>query len=149
MRESLATRVRGALWVLPALGLVLVFVYYPIVENVRLSFFHWSAFSPRPRFIGLDNYREAWHDPVFWQALRNNIAYAVVSVTVQVGFSLVLAALLEDHVGRRLRGFLRTIYFIPAALSITVAGMLFQFLYDPHIGLLNRFLGAVGLHSFE
>jgi len=135
--------------VLPALGLVLVFVYYPIVENVRLSFFHWSAFSPRPRFIGLDNYREAWHDPVFWQALRNNIAYAVISVTVQVGFSLVLAALLEDHVGRRLRGFLRTIYFIPAALSITVAGMLFQFLYDPHIGLLNRFLGAVGLHSFE
>jgi len=149
MRESLAARVRGALWVLPALALVLVFVYYPIVENVRLSFFHWSAFSPRPRFIGLDNYREAWHDPVFWQALRNNVAYAVVSVAVQVAFSLVLAAVLEEHVGRRLRGLLRTIYFIPAALSITVASMLFQFLYDPHIGLVNRFLGAVGLHSFE
>jgi raffinose/stachyose/melibiose transport system permease protein len=149
MRESLAARVRGALWVLPALALVLVFVYYPIVENVRLSFFHWSAFSPRPRFVGLDNYREAWDDPVFWQALRNNVAYAVVSVAVQVGFSLVLAAVLEEHVGRRLRGLLRTIYFIPAALSITVAGMLFQFLYDPHIGLLNRLLGATGLHSLE
>jgi raffinose/stachyose/melibiose transport system permease protein len=136
-------------WLLPALVLVLIFVYYPIVENIRLSFFHWSAFQPTPRFVGLSNYREAVHDPIFWTALRNNVFYAVASIVLQVGFALVLAAVLEEFVGRRLRGVLRTIYFIPAAISITVAGLLFQFLYDPNIGLVNRFLAAVGLKSFQ
>jgi raffinose/stachyose/melibiose transport system permease protein len=149
MKDKLSVRTRSAVWVLPALILVLVFVYYPIVENVRLSLFHWNAFSVRPRFVGLENYRQAGADPVFWRALRNNTAYAVVSVVVQVGFALVLAAVLEEYVGRRLRGILRTIYFIPAAISITVAGMLFRFLYDPNIGLLNRLLGAIGLQSFQ
>jgi raffinose/stachyose/melibiose transport system permease protein len=99
--------------------------------------------------VGVSNYHEAFTDPVFWQALRNNIAYAVVSVIIQVGLSLVLAALLEEFVGQRLRGVLRTIYFIPAALSITVASMLFKFLYDPNIGLANRFLAAIGLGSLQ
>jgi raffinose/stachyose/melibiose transport system permease protein len=149
MHERFSVRTRSLLWVLPALALVGVFVYYPIEENIRLSFFHWNAFTTTPRFVGFDNYRQAADDPIFWQALRNNIAYAVVSIVIQVGFALILAAILEEYVGRRLRGLLRTIYFIPAAISITVAGMLFQFLYDPNIGLVNRGLRAIGLGSWQ
>lgn len=137
-------RWRGLVWVLPALTLLLVFVYYPIVENVRLSFFSWNAFAPTPIFVGLDNYRAAFADDVFWRAIFNNTAYAVVSLVFQVGFSLVLAAVLEEVVHQRLRGVLRTIYFIPATISITVAGILFSFLYNPEIGLVNRALEAVG-----
>jgi raffinose/stachyose/melibiose transport system permease protein len=136
-------------WVLPALVLLVVFVYYPIVENLRLSLFSWNAFSVSPTFVGLDNYRSAVDDPVFWRALRNNTAYAVVSLVFQVGFSLVLAAVLEEFVHERLRGILRTIYFIPAVISITVAGILFSFIYNPRIGLLNRLLEAVGLGSWQ
>ncbi|MFI8848917.1 carbohydrate ABC transporter permease [Streptomyces sp. NPDC053499] len=149
MVGRLRARANASMWVAPALILVLVFIYYPIIENVRLSFFNWSAFSPEPRPVGLDNYRALGSDPVFWRALGNNIGYAVVSLVFQVGLALVLAAVLEAYVGRRLRGLLRTIYFIPAVISITVAGMLFQFLYDPRIGLVNRFLGAVGLDSLQ
>lgn len=141
-------RWRGLVWVLPAVVLLLVFVYYPIVENVRLSFFSWNAFSPSPVFVGLDNYRTAFGDPIFYRALFNNTAYAVVSLVFQVGFSLALAAVLEETVHQRLRGFLRTIYFIPATISITVAGILFSFIYNPQIGLLNRALDGVGLHSW-
>jgi raffinose/stachyose/melibiose transport system permease protein len=136
-------------WVAPGLVLLLVFVYYPVVENIRLSFYSWDAFSPTPIFVGLDNYRTALEDAVFWTALLNNTFYAVVSLIFQVGFSLVLAALLEEAVGKRLRGFLRTVYFIPAAISITVAGILFSFVYNPQIGLLNRLLAAVGLDSWQ
>lgn len=136
-------------WVAPGLALLLVFVYYPVVENIRLSFYRWDAFSPTPIFVGLHNYRTALEDAVFWAALLNNTFYAVVSLIFQVGFSLVLAALLEEAVGKRLRGFLRTVYFIPAAISITVAGILFSFIYNPQIGLLNRLLGAVGLDSWQ
>ncbi|SEK93201.1 carbohydrate ABC transporter permease [Nonomuraea pusilla] len=142
---ALLTRWRTVVWVLPAVLLLLVFVYYPIADNLRLSLFSWNAFSPEPRFVGLDNYAEAFGDPVFWRALLNNVAYAVVSLVCQAGVSLVLAALLEELVGRRLRGLLRTLYFIPAATSITVAGVLFSFLYNPRYGLVNEALQAVGL----
>ena len=100
----------------------LVFVYYPIVDNIRLSLFSWSAFSAKPTFVGLDNYRTAAGDPVFWHSLLNNTLFAVTSLVFQVGFSLVLAAVLEEFVHQRLRGILRTIYFIPAVISITVSG---------------------------
>jgi len=142
-------RWRSLAWVLPALVLLLVFVYYPIVDNLRLSLFSWNAFSVAPTFVGLDNYRTAFHDPIFWTALRNNTVFAIVSLVCQVGFSLVLAALLEEFVHERLRGILRTIYFIPAVISITVAGILFSFLYNPQIGLVNRLLEAVGLESWR
>jgi raffinose/stachyose/melibiose transport system permease protein len=136
-------------WVAPGLALLAVFVYYPVVENVRLSFFDWDAFTPTPIFVGLDNYRAAIDDAVFWRALLNNTYYAVASLLFQVFFALVLAAVLEEAVGKRLRGFLRTVYFIPAAISITVSGILFSFIYNPQIGLLNRFLRLVGLDSWQ
>jgi raffinose/stachyose/melibiose transport system permease protein len=142
-------RWKSLAWVLPALVLLIVFVYYPIVDNLRLSLFSWSAFSPAPTFVGLDNYRTAAEDPVFWRALRNNTVFAIVSLICQVGFALVLAAVLEEFVRQRLRGILRTVYFIPAVISITVAGILFSFIYNPRIGLLNRLLGAVGLDSWQ
>jgi raffinose/stachyose/melibiose transport system permease protein len=142
-------RWRSLVWVLPGGILLVVFVYYPVVDNIRLSFFSWSAFAPSPVFVGLENYRAAMEDSVFWRALFNNIAYAVVSLVFQVGLSLVLAAVLEEFVRQRLRGWLRTIYFIPATISITVAGILFSFIYNPQIGLLNRLLDAVGLDSWK
>jgi raffinose/stachyose/melibiose transport system permease protein len=147
--STVLNRWRTLVWVTPAVALLLVFVYYPIVENIRLSFFSWSAFSPSPVFVGLDNYRTAFGDSVFWRALVNNTLYAVVSLVVQVGIALVLAAVLEEFVHQRLRGLLRTIYFIPATISITVAGILFSFLYNPQYGLLNRALDAVGLHAWN
>jgi raffinose/stachyose/melibiose transport system permease protein len=140
-------RWRAWVWVLPAVVLLVVFVYYPIVDNFRLSLFSWNAFSTRPAFVGLDNYTNAATDPIFWRSLWNNVLYAVISLVFQVGFSVVLAAILEEVVHQRLRGLLRTIYFIPATISITVAGILFSFLYNPQIGLLNRGLDAVGLGS--
>ncbi len=136
------------LWVAPAVVLLVVFVYYPVVENLRLSTYRWSAFS-KETFVGLDNYRTMAADPVFWGALFNNIAYAVVSVVCQVFGGLVLAATLEELVRGRLKGLLRTIYFIPAVLSLTVVGLLFTFIYNPQIGLVNGALGALGLTGLQ
>jgi raffinose/stachyose/melibiose transport system permease protein len=136
---------RSFIWVLPGLLLVGVFVYFPLVQNIFLSFFEWSVFKPIPQFVGIANYSQAAGDPVFWRSLFNNIAYAVVSLVFQVGGALVLAALVEDFVRRRARGILRAIYFIPSAVSITVAGLLFYFIYQPQTGLLNEFLRLVGL----
>jgi raffinose/stachyose/melibiose transport system permease protein len=132
------------LWLAPAVVLVVVFVYYPVVDNIRLSFFSWNAFAPREKWVGLDNYANLLADPVFWIALANNLAYAVVSIIIQVGGGLVLAAILEEVVVGRWKGFFRVVFFIPATISLTVTGLLFQFLYNPQIGLIDQVLVALG-----
>ena len=137
------------LWVAPAVVLLVVFVYFPVVDNLRLSLFRWNAFSPKEVWIGLDNYRALGADPVFWSSLFNNIAYAVVSVIFQVGGGLVLAAILEELIRGRWKGFFRTVYFIPAVLSLTITGLLFQFMYNPQIGLVNGLLDSLGLDAWK
>jgi raffinose/stachyose/melibiose transport system permease protein len=137
------------LWVLPAILLLVVFVYYPVVDNVRLSLYKWNAFSPKEVWVGLGNYETLFKDPIFWSSLFNNVAYAVVSVICQVGGGLVLAATLEELVHSRLRGLFRTIFFVPAILSLTITGLLFQFMYNPQIGLVNGLLDLLGLDAWK
>jgi raffinose/stachyose/melibiose transport system permease protein len=147
--SSRAGRWSMLLWVAPAVVLLVVFVYYPVIDNVRLSLFRWNAFSPSETWVGLDNYAGLAADPIFWSSLFNNAAYAVVSVVVQVGGGLILAAVLEELVRGRLRGILRTVYFIPAVLSLTITGLLFQFMYNPQIGLVNGALDVLGLDAWK
>lgn len=141
-------RLAMLLWVAPAVFLLVVFVYYPVLENVRLGFFRSSPFV-KEAFIGLDNYTAMAADPVFWSSLFNNVAYAVVSVVCQVFGGLILAAVLEELIHGPFKGFFRTVYFLPAVLSLTVTGLLFVFIYNPQIGLVNGFLDAVGLSAFD
>ncbi|WP_294981188.1 carbohydrate ABC transporter permease [uncultured Microbacterium sp.] len=138
---------RSFLWVIPGLALIAVFVYYPLLQNIYLSFFQWSVFKPVPEFVGASNYLQAANDPIFWRSLFNNTAYAVASLIFQVAGALVLAALVETYV-RKHGGILRAIYFIPSAISLTVAGLLFYFIYQPQTGLLNEFLRVVGLGQY-
>ncbi|MDF4195604.1 sugar ABC transporter permease [Bacillus velezensis] len=132
------------LFLAPAL-IFLLFVYIPIIENVFFSLFEWSSFQPEKTFIGLKNYIDLFHDPVFFTALRNNMLYAVISLICQVGGGLILAAVLEDRLVRKWSPFFRTVFFLPVVISMTVIALLFDFIYNPEIGLLNQLLEAVGL----
>nr|WP_063094377.1 MULTISPECIES: sugar ABC transporter permease [Bacillus amyloliquefaciens group] len=132
------------LFLAPAL-IFLLFVYIPIIENVFFSLFEWSSFQPEKTFIGLKNYIDLFHNPVFFTALRNNVLYAVISLICQVGGGLILAAVLEDRLVRKWSPFFRTVFFLPVVISMTVIALLFDFIYNPEIGLLNQLLEAVGL----
>ncbi|WP_404841395.1 carbohydrate ABC transporter permease [Bacillus velezensis] len=146
MRISLVSRKRFIPYLFLAPALVfLLFVYNPIIENVFFSLFEWSSFQPEKTFIGLKNYIDLFHDPVFFTALRNNVLYAVISLICQVGGGLILAAVLEDRLVRKWSPFFRTVFFLPVVISMTVIALLFDFIYNPEIGLLNQLLEAVGL----
>ncbi|MEV4356149.1 carbohydrate ABC transporter permease [Nonomuraea sp. NPDC004186] len=135
-------------WVLPALVLVGVFVYLPLVQNLQFSTLKWDIYSGSQEYVGLDNYAKLVDDPVFWSSLGNNALYAVVSIVFQVFGALLLAALIESIGSERWRRGLRAVYFIPSAISLTVAGLLFYFVYEPNLGPLNHALKAVGLGRF-
>lgn len=147
-RRLSSVRLRSFAWVLPAVLLLSGFVYLPLVQNFAFSTLEWDIYSGRQTFIGGDNYVKLMQDPVFWSALGNNVLYAVISIAVQVFGAIVLAAMIEGIRSDRWRRALRAIYFIPSAISLTVAGLLFYFIYEPNLGMLNYVLETVGLEAW-
>lgn len=136
-------------WVLVAFVLILWFVYYPIIDNFIVSTKNQDIFTGETAFVGLDNYRRLQSDPIVWTAILNNTLYAVISIVFQVFGAFVLAALIEGLDNERWRRFWRAVYFIPSAISITVTGLLFYFIYQPDIGLLDSFLTQIGLGNWS
>jgi len=128
----------------------MLFVYYPLLLNFRYSVEESNIFTGAQSFVGMDNYTRMISDPVFWRSLVNNAVYAAISVVFQVFFALVLAAVIESRIRtRRWRAILRSVYFLPSAMSLTVTGLLFSFIYQPQGGLLNGILDAVGLDQLQ
>jgi raffinose/stachyose/melibiose transport system permease protein len=132
-------------WVAVAVILVGWFVYYPIVDNFIVSTTDEDIFTGEVKHIGLANYRRLLDDPVVWTALWNNFLYAAISIVFQVFGAFLLAAMIEGLDSERLRRLWRAVYFIPSAISITVTGLLFYFIYQPDLGLLDAVLKALGL----
>ena len=95
------------LFCVPALLILAVFVYLPLFENIIFSFQSFTLSAKTREFVGLDNYKALFSDPIIMQSLFNNVLYAVISIVMQVGFGLVIAAVLEDVVFRRTESFLR------------------------------------------
>ncbi|RGE21957.1 carbohydrate ABC transporter permease [Leucobacter sp. wl10] len=143
--HSRLSRAGGLLWLAPAILILIAFVYVPLVQNFGFAASEWDIYSGTNEFVGAKNFERLVGDPVFWRSLGNNLLYAAVSIVLQVGAALVIAALIESVRSRRTRNALRTIYFIPSAISITVSGLLFYFIYEPNIGMLNSFLDTIGL----
>ncbi len=142
---SLAQRCVGAAGC-PAAGCVRL---PALVQNLGFSFLKWDIYSGRQTFVGADNYVRMFNDPIFWKSLLNNTLYAIISIAFQVfGGAMILAAMIEGLRSQRWRGILRAVYFVPSAISLTVAGLLFYFIYEPEMGILNASLDFLGLGNF-
>jgi raffinose/stachyose/melibiose transport system permease protein len=128
------------LFLLPALALFLVFVIYPILQSVYYSLFNWNGLGPAVDFVALDNYKRILTDRVFLIALKNGILIALLSLTLQLPFALVLALL----IGRDLpgRAIFRMIFFMPYVFSEVIVAIMWLGLFnpDPERGLINALL---------
>src|SRR5665648_1191243 len=83
------------IFILPAIGLFLVFLVYPLLKGFQISFFNWSIMPNRPStFVGLDNYVRAFGDPVVWVAFKNTVIYTFTTVPIQMILSMLAACLL-------------------------------------------------------
>ena len=125
----------------PALLLFAAFVVLPLLASIHLSFFAADGLSPA-RFVGLANYRELWHDPVFWTALRNNLWWLFGYLLAPVVGLLLALFLNQQFPGMRL---IKTLFFLPFVLSQVVVALVFSWFYDPEFGLLNRLLDLLHL----
>ncbi|MDD1064216.1 sugar ABC transporter permease [Streptomyces cocklensis] len=125
----------------PAVVLLLCFLVVPVALAFGLAFTSARLVSPTPaHFVGLENFRLLFHDPVFARSLRNTLVFAAVVVPVQAGFGLALALLVNTKV--RGTTFFRTVYFVPVVTSMVVVSLVWLFLYQK-TGLVNHLI-----HSF-
>jgi putative chitobiose transport system permease protein len=139
-RPALGRTAIAYLFLAPALLLLGVFTFYPVVFGTGLSLFEYDVISP-PRYVGLAQFAALWHDRYFWTALRNSAVYLAVVPVLQ--FSAIVLAL---WVRRPLRGiaWFRAAYYVPVVTSIVVVGLMWRWLYD-EAGVLNYVLLRLGL----
>ncbi|WP_206957138.1 carbohydrate ABC transporter permease [Trinickia acidisoli] len=131
-------RTRAALlFLLPGLALFTVFVIYPIVSSIWLSFHHWDGMTAKT-FAGLDNYRELFASDTFYVALKNNLIWLALFLLAPPA-GLAMALYLNQNVfGMRL---VKSLFFAPFVLPGVVVGLVFSWFYDPTFGLLKLIVG--------
>ncbi|MFJ3057946.1 carbohydrate ABC transporter permease [Herbaspirillum sp. NPDC087042] len=136
--RSAARRNRAAFWFLaPACLMTLVYVLYPILYTIYLSFFSWDGMTT-PQFVGLANYVELFHAPTFYTALKNNLAWLLMFLLAPpMGLAIAL------YLNQKVRGMrvMKSLFFAPFVLSGVVVGLMFSWFYDPSFGLLTLLLG--------
>ena len=130
------------LMLIPALIILGIFVFYPIVSAGYLSLTSWDGFNPEKPFVGLSNYIRLAEDKEFWNSLLVTVIYAfgvsVLSVISGLFFALLLDAPLRG------RGIYRTIYFLPVVTSSVAIAIVWKYMLD-YSGLINTWLGKIGI----
>ena len=134
--------VTAGLFLAPALVVLGVFTFWPILAAGHISLTSWNGFDPVKPFIGLENYVRLTQDPEFWNSLLVTVLYAVGVCVLCVVTGLAVALLLNAPL--RGLGIYRSIYFLPVVTSSVAAAIVWRYLLDPS-GFINALLAQVGV----
>jgi len=130
------------IFVTPAVLLVAVLMYYPMIGTVIESLYSTSFINPTPKFVGLAVYSKIFGSADFGQIVRNSLVWTVAVVVLQNGFGFLCALLLNQKLPGQ--GLMRSLILLPWVLPGVVAAILWRFMYDPQLGLINSFLISAG-----
>jgi len=147
VRRRRARRARnwqGWLFVGPALLFVGVFVLIPLGQLVAMSMTDRSLLGGG-KFVGLENYEKIWNDVGFWRALAFTAEYTIVLTPILMGLGYAFALLTVDNTP--LRRITRTIVFLPVVIGLGSSSLLWFWLFDERVGLLNKLLVDLGILS--
>lgn len=138
---------KEAFWYLiPSIVLFLVFFYWPLIQNIYLSFFSWNMVSPKMKYVGFKNFIDVMSSPELVKIMINTVLF--------IGFMLILIFVLPylysyilGHLIKKWNNFYRGALFLPATLSLAVASILFLWIYNPLAGPINIILGCFDMTS--
>ena len=127
------------LYLIPAFALLLLFTYYPFVKNTVLSFFTVNKFREIKEFAGLANYIRVLTDETFLQAIGNTLVFVITTVPVSIVIGPALALLAKKR--RKTASVYEAMYALSMAISVSVVAMIFQFAFNPSMGIINKVTG--------
>ncbi len=142
IRAALPGQISAYLFLLPALILYAVFAWLPIAKSIQMSF-HDVRLGGEWTWVGLDNFSLMFRDPAFSIAWENSLEFALWSLGLGFFVPVVIAILIREV--RRGKSFFRIVYFLPTVVPAAVAVIIWRFIYDPDIGVLNSFLAQFGV----
>ncbi len=143
-RRNRKDTVAGLLFVLPALIGFFVFVLGPMTATLAISFFKYDLLSP-PKFVGFANFQRLWGDARLWKVIGNTGFFASFVVLGNVGLGVILAVLLNRKMPTALKYSYRAAYFFPSLVGLIFVAVIWQFLFQKDIGIVNYYLSRVGL----
>lgn len=143
-----ASSVTPYLFLAPYLTLFFVFVLIPVVYGLWISLHNWDYLLPGKPWVGLENYTDLFTPGTvtsgpFWNSMEATGKYTLYSVPLLVVVPLLVALVLNQKFPGR--AFFRSVYFAPYVLGVAVVGILWRFLLDPNVGLVNYYLGQLGV----
>ncbi len=139
---------RRTLWIyaflMPTFVLYGVYTVYPIVASYWYSLVEWNGFSDDMRFVGIENYRAVFADPLFWDSVRITLVFMLVVAPLRVFGAFFLAILLNSP-KMPFATFFRTAYFIPVVTTTAIVGVVMRFIFDPGAGPVAAILKLFGV----
>lgn len=146
MTHSKRDKIKAFLVILPSIIAILIFVYFFIFWNIRVSFSKWDGIIPNFAFAGLKNYIEIFKSERFIIDLQNTFYFTLFFLLITIVGGIILALLIDTKV--KGEGFFRTIFMFPMALSFIVTGIVWRWIFNPTIGV-NVLLHKIGFKSFN
>ncbi|NHN33736.1 carbohydrate ABC transporter permease [Paenibacillus agricola] len=132
-------------FLLPAIIGFAIFTAVPLVASLVISFYEWNTLSS-PKFVGLGNFVKIFtEDQIFWIAMENTFWYAVGVVPFSIALGLAAALLLNQKIIGI--AFWRTVYFLPVMTSTVAISLVWKWLYNPDVGLINVLLREIGIQN--
>jgi multiple sugar transport system permease protein len=146
-------RIEPGWWfVAPALVLIVVFFLGPVIAAVGLSFTDFDLYAladwRAARWVGLRNYLRVTHEPLFWQALKNTLYFAIVGGPLTVAASLG-AGLHVNARADRWKSAALTAFFAPFVTTLVAVAIVWRYLYHPRYGIITALLSHVGVHQID
>lgn len=134
------------LFLLPAAVVFVIFFYWPLAQNLYLSFFQWNMVSPNMKFVGFSNYLEVLSSAELFKILVNTVLFVVVLLILNFLLPYFYSYIL-GHLVKKYNLFYRSALFLPSTISLAVASIIFLWIYNPLAGPLSIILGSIGLES--
>jgi sn-glycerol 3-phosphate transport system permease protein len=138
---------KGMLFLLPSILLFGVFVFYPMFKTIYLSFFLTDAKGATTVFVGWENYKALFTDPIFMKSVKNTFLFVFYTVPPTVVISLALAVIANEKL--KGIGFFRTIFSSTMGVSVAAASVFWLYLFNPTMGFLNKILDLFGVEAIE
>lgn len=134
------------LYIFPAAALFLIFFYWPLLQNIYLSFFSWNMVSPTMKFVGIENFTELLASAELLKILLNTVLFVAIMLVLNFILPYIYSFVL-GHLVHRWNAFYRSALFLPSTLSLAVASILFLWIYNPLAGPLSIILGWFDMES--
>lgn len=144
MREKLKDKGIISLFLMPTLIIFAVFMFYPIIRTLFLSFFDWNMISSNKEFVGFDNYIDIFQSKEMWKSGFNTLLYIIILVIINFIIPYVIGYILA-HLVKKWSNFYKSALFLPSIISTVVGSLIFVWMFNPLSGPLAQVASRVGV----